>query len=76
MQYSEHDVVKLISASAECQMPLGSIGTIVHVFSSQVEAYLVEFSDNAGREIETCVLIPTQIELVWSTRDIETGQEE
>ena len=66
MQFAEHDVVKLITGSDDCPMPVGSVGTIIHVFSSPAEAYLVEFSDDDGREIASCTVQPEQVERIWT----------
>jgi len=44
----------------------GTRGVIVHIFSSPSEAYIVEFFDAKGKEIEEICLEPHQIELLKS----------
>jgi hypothetical protein len=56
------DVVAL--RSAQGSVAAGALGTVLEVFSKPEAAYLVEFADDNGVEIETLALLPSQIEPV------------
>lgn len=56
-----YDVVELTSDVPEEQLPAGSVGTIVHVFTAPQHAYEVEFTDSDGRTLATVALTPDKI---------------
>ncbi|SCL30890.1 protein of unknown function [Micromonospora rhizosphaerae] len=56
-----YDVVELISDVPEENLPAGSIGTIVHIFTAPEQAYEVEFADSEGRTLATVALKPDDV---------------
>ena len=59
-QFEELDVVTVRAAHGPVHA--GSKGTVLEVFRAPQLAYLVEFSDDQGREIDTLTLTPDQLQ--------------
>ena len=55
--FTEHDIVKVISDGVNAmigeKVPVGSIGTIVHIYPI-AHVYIVEFPDEPGHPIIDC----------------------
>lgn len=49
---------------------IGDVGTIVMVYDNPCEAYEVEFCDHEGRTTAMMALLPDQISLYMSVRDM------
>lgn len=56
-----YDVVELTTDIPEEQLTAGSIGTIVHIFSSPEHAFEVEFTDSDGRTLTTIAVKPDKV---------------
>lgn len=63
--FSEHDVVRLRSASAAPSVPVGTRGTVLIVHPAMPPAYEVEFMDEAGNSYETFTMQESDLELEW-----------
>lgn len=55
------DVVKLVEDLPEEGLAAGSVGTIVHVFTTPRSAYEVEFVDDDGQTLAMATLTPEQV---------------
>ncbi|MGV9213927.1 DUF4926 domain-containing protein [Micromonospora sp. RB23] len=56
-----YDVVELREAIPGEELPAGTVGTIVHIFSGPPTAYEVEFVDTDGRTVAMVTLRADQI---------------
>ncbi|MEV1017066.1 DUF4926 domain-containing protein [Micromonospora sp. NPDC049801] len=56
-----YDVVELREPIPEEELPAGSVGTVVHIFSGPPAAYEVEFADADGRTVAMVTLRADQV---------------
>lgn len=63
MALNELDVVVSLAPLESGQIAVGAIGTIVHVFTTPSEAYLVDFSNELGETIALITVLPEQIKI-------------
>lgn len=68
MTFSLLDVVALIHASPEHQLPAGAEGTVVEVFTP--DAYMVEFVDADGRTLALPTLASSSLQLVSRSHEL------
>ena len=58
------DVVALLEARPEDGLPVGAVGTVVHILGKPGRAYEVEFADDDGVTIATATLLPGQVRII------------
>ena len=63
----QYDVISVKNDIPKNNLKKGMKGTIVLVFDDPQLAYEVEFSDESGETIDTVVLYPDQVELIWES---------
>lgn len=61
MKHSELDVVVLAEDLPGDGLTTGMTGTVIMVFDTPVQGYLVEFCDEEGRTIATSALTSSQL---------------
>ena len=66
--FNEHDVVRLVRPLPDSDIPIGTTGTIVFVYSKEPPVYKVEFTDDEGNTIDQLMAEGDRFELHWAFR--------
>jgi hypothetical protein len=61
MTFSDLDVVVSLVPFENGAIGVGTVGTVVHVFTVPSEAYLVEFANDRGETVAMVTALPNQI---------------
>lgn len=62
---SEYDVVRLRSANAMVNIPVGSRGTVLMIYPDTLPAYEVEFVDDSGGSLGTFTIPEKDLQIEW-----------